>query len=231
MRDRIRESQAEALAKWRPLSGATHSIRETYKVLEANLSKAKQAADGAQNRVETLRDDDLMNREGRDRLIREAVQNGRDAVQKHLRSAEAALTIVKAECHEAALPRLDPSRESAARDEFRLLLDASPDPVASMAELVQRDDELAGVAVSSYAESWMRARGIPKAQEAAQSIRRLAAELAVDSNDPARRKVGEAAAQVSALDDALVTTGSITHTSLEAAEEAAVSAGVRGADA
>ena len=89
MRDRIRELQAEALNKWRPMSGVTHNVREAYKALEANLSKATQAANSTQWRVEQLRDDDTMNVVGRDRLIREAIAKGKAEVAKYQRSADA----------------------------------------------------------------------------------------------------------------------------------------------
>ena len=227
LRERIRESQAEALNRWRPLSGVTHNVRETYKILEANLSKALQAAASAQYRVEQLRDDDVMNPAGRERLIREAIAKGKSEVRKYQSAADAAVLVIKANLQEGALPRVDPAREAMLREELRMRVEASPDPVAEMFVLAQDpDSELAACAASSYGESLLRAKGVSKAPEAAQSIRAVAAEVSAQSVDPARRAIGEARAKVSALDDALITTGSITHTSLESAREAAQSAGV-----
>jgi hypothetical protein len=226
-RERIRVARDEALAKWRPLSGATYSIRETYKSLEANLSKAKQAADSAQMKVEHLRDDDLMNRDGRDRLIREAIQQGKAEVRKYQTAADACFTILKAEVAQAAVPRFkDPQREGLARDELRVRLDGATDPVAVLFELAQREDELGAVACSSYAESYLRAKGVRDAPKVAQAILGVAVEAAAQSADPARRAVGEAHAKIGALTDALVCTGSITRDALQAAGQAAQAAGV-----
>ncbi len=111
-------------------------------------------------------------------------------------------------------------------EELRLRLDGAIDPVAELAQLAQRDDELGAVACSSYCESLLRAKGIAKAPEVAQMVRTVAAESAVNSADPARRAVGEAQASISALDDALICTVSITRDALEAAGEAATMAGV-----
>ena len=227
MHERIRELQAEALNKWRPLSGVTHNVREAYKSLEANLSKATQAANSTQYRVEQLRDDDTIYPEGRARLIREAIAKGKAEVAKHQRAADACVVVIKANLTQAAIPRMDPQREAFARDELRVRLDGAVDPVAVLFELASRDDEMGAVACSSYAESWMRAHGVADAPKVASSIRGVAAESASQSADPARRAVGVAHAGVSALDDALVTTGSITHTALEAADGAALAAGVR----
>ncbi len=124
LRDRIRESQAEALSRWRPLSGVTYSIRETYKTLEANLTKALQAAASAQYRVEVLRDDDLMNPAGRERLIREAIEKGKSEVRKYQSTADAAVLIIKAQLQEAALPRVDPAREAMVRQELMMRVEA-----------------------------------------------------------------------------------------------------------
>ncbi len=65
LRERIRVFQTKLSLSARSLSGATYSIRETYRSLESNLSKAKHTADSTQHRVEQLRDDDLSNRVGR----------------------------------------------------------------------------------------------------------------------------------------------------------------------
>ena len=76
------------------------------------------------------------------------------------------------------------------------------------------DSELGGGAASSYGESLLRAKGISKAPEAAQSIRAVAAEVSAQSADPlAVRRRGTSQGQRD-WTTRLVCTGSITHTAL-----------------
>ena len=79
---------------------------------------------------------------------------------------------------------MDPQREAFARDELRVRLDGAVDPVAVLFELASRDDEMGAVACSSYAESYLRAKGIARAPEVAQSLRGVAMDAAVESADP-----------------------------------------------
>jgi len=217
--ERIEQIEAEKLTAWRRLSGATTTTRELYVTYESASSAAKKAARSAQAEVERLRADDTMYPEGRKRLIAEAIAKGNAEVKKQRDRMETAIEVLKAHLSESAVPRLDKAREMPARDELRLILDGSPDPAVMMMQLAQRDDELGAVAASSYGESYLRGRGIPKAQEAAQSIRGVAAASAVRSADVQRRAIGEAFAQIGTLEQALACTNEIVRTALGAAQE------------
>ncbi len=76
------------------------------------------------------------------------------------------------------------------------------------------------VAVTSYAESYLRARIIPNAKQAAAMIREVAAASAAHSSDPGRRAVGEARAELGALEKALTCTNQIVGDTLNAVQQA-----------
>jgi len=224
LRAKIEADEAANLAAFRKHSGVTHSARETFKTYEAAASNAKKAANSAQYKVEQLRADDTMNPVGRSRLVKETIEKGRAEVKKQQDRMEATLQVLKAELSTAALPRLDKSREMAARDELRMILDGAPDPVGAMAELAGGDDELAAVAVSSYGESYLRAKGVANAQETAAKIRESASASAHQSADPTRRAIGEARGAFGELEKARVATQYFTREALDAAEEAGADA-------
>jgi hypothetical protein len=230
LQEQIAASEQAHLAKWRGRSGVTHTARELYKNLEAAASQAKMAANTAQSKVDRLRADDLMPVAGKRRLVAEALAQGKADVKKHTDRMAATLLVLDAELGTAALPRLDPQREAFARDELRLRLDGAADPVAVLFELAQGDGELAAVAVSSYGESYLRAKGIPRAKEAHAGVRNVAAAYADQSADPARRAIGEARAELPELHKAQACTISITRTALQAAEGAALEVGVKVAE-
>ncbi len=220
LRDKIEADERATLETWRKHSGATHTSRELFKNYENAARAAKMAANGAQSKVERLRADDLMNPEGRRRLVREALEQGRAEVKKHQDRMEASLDVLKAELSQAAVLRVDPKRESPAREELRMLLDGAADPVAAMIDCAQRDDELGAVCASSYGESYLRGRGIPDARAAHESVRSVAVACAAKSTDPIRRAAGEARAEFGSLEKSRDATQYFTNTALEAAKEA-----------
>ena len=108
---------------------------------------------------------------------------------------EATLKVLDATLQVAALPKLDKTRESAAKEEVSLIIGASPEPALTILELAQRDDDIAAVVTNgTWPESLLRSKGIgvQQAKDAAQQARRVAAAAAATSADPVRRAVGEA---------------------------------------
>jgi hypothetical protein len=221
LREQITAKEQATIEAYRRHSGVTHAAGELFKNYEAAARQAKAAANGARSTVERLRADDTIPADSRRRQVREALATGRADVKRWQDRMDDALVVLKAHLAVDAVPRVDPKRETPAREELRMVLDGAVDPVATMIELAQHDDELGAAAASSYGESYLRAKGTPKAKEAHQQVRAVAAASARFSNDPTRRAIGEAHGAVGELDKAMGCTHQIARADLEAAEEAA----------
>lgn len=218
LKDEIEADEAAALVKWRRHIGVSGGVREMYNIFTEAAYDAKAAARTTQSRVEALRADDVMNPEGRKRLVAEAIADGKAKVKKHQERMGAALKVLEAQLYVCALPRLDRTREAAARDEFRLIMDRTRDPVGTILELAQRDDEIGAVAASSYGESYLRGSGVYDAKDLAEKVRNAAAASADRSSDPGRCAAAEARAELVELAKVRDRVSYLTSTTLQAAD-------------
>lgn len=201
LRERIEQMELEARAKWRPLAQVTPNAARLFAQLEDDLNHAKQVARGAAHKAEGYLQDDTLYPEGRARLAREATQEGQERAKDYLRRAQGCVSVIAAETQHALVPPLDPAREMPARDELRMLVEMSPDPVAAMQEATARSRELASVACSSYGESLLRAKGVHDAPEHHSAVRMQAAASAMASGDPAYELAGKAYRELSTLEN------------------------------
>ncbi len=198
-----RQRMATTHQRWRGLASQLGSgAAAAWRDYEAAVRELETVSNSAALRVAQLRKDDLIPAEGRRRLIDEALADGRTKRAAAAKQMQAARTVLAAKARSAALPRLDPAREMAARDELRLLADASDDPLDALVELAAAESDLAAVAVSRYGESYLRARGVPKAPERHLLVQDRAVDAAKRSNDPTRRAAAEAYAALPELDAA-----------------------------
>ena len=229
LRDTIRAKDSELLLKWRRHAGLDADTLALYHGYERARAAAQQAANSAQSKVERLRDDDLMPVAGKQRLIREAIEEGQAGVRKAQQAMETTLTVLDAHLSVIATPTVDPKREALARDEIRDRLDGSTTLVSELLNLAQGDGDLAAIlANGTWAESFMRGQGtdIKQAREAAGTLRNIAAASAVQSSDPVRRAAAEAREELSDLQGSMANTTYSTRHALEDARAAAHAAGV-----
>lgn len=224
LREDIRRTESEKLLKFRSHTGVNQGVRDGYKAYETAVAAAKRAAQAAEARVKQLREDDSIFPDGKRRMIQQAIETAKSEVKTQQGRAEAAMKIIHASLHVAAQPKLDRTREMAARDELRLILDNSRDVTGTMLDLAQRDDELGAIAVSSYGESYLRAKGVQDAKGAMERIRTVAAASASKSNDPERKAAGVALDEMGTLEQSYACTNSIVNSTMDAAQEAGAGA-------
>jgi len=212
----IRGQLQDGLSAWRKTAAALGpSALASFEQYEQAAHDLQMASSSAAARVRQLRADDLLPDAGRRRLIDETLADAakkRDRARAQMRAAR---DVLAAKARASALPRLDPKREQAAREELRLLTDNAPDAAAVLLELAQRDDELAGVAVSSYGESMLRARGTPKAKDLHAVVQDVAVEAAAKSADPERQAAAAAVSALGQLDRATACAESVADAMLE----------------
>lgn len=204
---------------------ATPESRELYRNYTSAAVAAQNAAERARDIVAKLRRDDTMNLVGRDRLIHEAIEAGKAEVRKQQQRMAATVKIMRAHLEDVAQPRLPKDREMAAREEMRLLADASPSPVSVLGELAQRDDELGAVATSRYGEIYLRARGTQNAKGLHAEIRAGAAQAATQSSNPQRKAAGMALQNMAAVDGLTGTANYLAGSALNDAETPGITGG------
>lgn len=190
--------------RWRKLAaGLGPTAREVWRTYEHAARELRVVSDTAAQRVKQLREDDLLPDAGRRRLIDEARSEGTKARAAARARMKAAREVLAAKARVAALPKLSPEREQAAREELRLLTSGTNDPADVLLELATGDDELAAVAVSGYAESLLRAKGVPSAPAVYAAVCDHAVDAARRSADPARQVAAAAHVALGELDRAM----------------------------
>ena len=226
---KIHDDDSALLLKWRHHAGLDADTLELYHGYERARAAAHQAANSAQSKVEKLRDDDLMPAAGKARLVREAIEEGRNGGWKAQQALQVNLAVLDAHLAVVAMPRIDKDREALARDEIRTRLSGSPNLVSELLNLAQQDSDMAAIlANGTFAESFMRGQGtdVRRAKETAETLRRVAAASAVQSADPVRRAAAQAREDLGDLQGSMVNTDYIARHALEDARTAAWSAGV-----
>ncbi|NLG65271.1 MAG: hypothetical protein GX537_06665 [Actinobacteria bacterium] len=216
LRNALRQRQLAAHEQWRKLAaGLGPSAAETFREYERAAQELGVVSNSAAFRVKQLREDDLLPDAGRRRLISDALSEGakkRDAARARMRTAR---EVLAAKARAAAMPKLDPKREAAAREELRLLTGGTNDPADVLLELAKGDDELAAVSVSSYSQSLLRAKGVRKAPELHKAVQDVAVHTARRSADPKRRAAASAYSALGELDRAMACSESLAEGTLE----------------
>lgn len=198
-------AQAQRLLDEQSTAGAT--LREAFTGLPA---PEMHTADLVLNRVGNIRahtlagvaqldkyarDDTLPDR-ARQRLHREAAANTRRAIEEAVTEGESAVEILATMLVDAAQPVFPEGGDRAeARDELRMLLDASSDPRETIRQLATgQDARLAALAASSFGENYLRARGVH--EDTIRLTRVEVAHAALTSTDVRRRTAAQALQRV-----------------------------------
>jgi hypothetical protein len=146
--------------------------------------------------LDALAVNDLLPDRGRDRLTRETRTVAGQALDAIADRSETALKLLEAGLMAAAQPAFpDGQDREEARQELRMLLDASEDPAQTIRRLAAgADQRLAALAAGSYGSTYLRSRGIPEPVITATAT--FAAQAATASSDPRRAAAARALVQV-----------------------------------
>jgi hypothetical protein len=187
--------------QWQQHSHATPQTAMYTTQLNDISRQMKQTAANAASVINGLKENDTMAPEGKLRLISEATSAAKAKMAKLEATQRAVEAAVAKDLTAAALPQVDAAREQLARQELLMLLQSSPNPEALLIDLASKGGELAGVAVSSFGESYLRAQGMkPKdAVDAHSLIEVSAVAAAVSSPNPAQAKAAQAYAALPTL--------------------------------
>ena len=149
-------------------------------------------------RLDALATSDLIPREGRQRVTRETKAVAAAALRELGSRSEGAITIIETGLTAAAQPQFPAGADrEEARQELRMLLDAAPDPAEAVRAIAAGSDQrLAGLAVSSYAASYLRAKGVD--ERTIRQVAVFAAQAGLSSDNPARQAAARA---LTRLDD------------------------------
>jgi hypothetical protein len=162
------------------------------------VGEVRRHVHSAVQQLDSLAGNDTFAPAGRDRLIRERKAITAVALKEVDARSSVAVKLLEAGLTDAAQPEFPADADRAeARDELKLLLDASDDPATTVRELVAGSDQrLAALAAGTFAASYLRSRGVDEATIAA--TRTFTAQAALSSGDPTREAAARA---LTKLDD------------------------------
>lgn len=154
---------------------------------------------GAAAQLDALATNDLLPDRARARLTGEARETARKALDEAANRSNTAILTLEAGLLAQAQPEFPAGADRAeAREELKLLLDASPDPAGMIRHLAAgHDQRLAALAVGSFGASYLRSRGVPEPVITANQV--FAAQASMRSSDPRRRAAARALARVNDL--------------------------------
>lgn len=196
------DSASEDLAAVSPDLSADQlppALRGLARQVTETIGEVRRHVHTAAARLDQLADDDLIPDRGRERLTREA----REAAERAVRDADAragtALDVLEAGLTATTQPTFPAGADRAeARERFKLLADASNDAAAVVRELVGgSDDELAAIAASPFARTYLQARGVPA--DVIATVATFAAQAALTSGDPTREAAARGLLQLDTL--------------------------------
>jgi hypothetical protein len=174
-------------------------VRRLSSEATSAISDVRKQVHHAAGNLDALAANDLLPQRGKERLINKAKATTAAALRELDARSESAIMALEAGLTATAQPSWPAGADRAeARESFRLLVDAeADDPAAIVRELVtDPDPALAAVAASSYAQTYLRSRGVPQGVITATAT--FAAQHALTSTDPTRRA---AALALTKLDD------------------------------
>lgn len=192
IRSALAAKRQESIDAFQPHSLATRSAA----VLSVELQRAGddmlKLAHTTAAKVAALEADDVMNPAGRDRLLAETRAGAASTLKQLKQRQNDALTRLRGSLRASALPKVRGDREMPARDEARMMLDATPDPEIAMMEMAERGGELAAVVTGSWGESYLRARGVREAPRYHEIVQTAAIGASAMGADPALSAAGKA---------------------------------------
>ncbi|TVL91937.1 hypothetical protein CD790_14760 [Streptomyces sp. SAJ15] len=113
----------------------------------------------AHDELEKLRLNDTLYPEGRKRMMTELLDDAEEKINQKVSTADANATIARASFVVGAMPQMSKGRDLIAREDARLILDASKDPISMITHLAQRQDDVGALVVTQWGADYLRARG------------------------------------------------------------------------
>ncbi|KUO21468.1 hypothetical protein [Streptomyces dysideae] len=141
-----RELPAEGRAK----------LADAMKIVNSYMPLAK-SAHGA---LEKLRLDDTMALEGKKRMMQELLTDAEQKIVDKQRTADNQATVARASFVVSAFRKLPKGQEAIARQDARMILEASPHPAVRLAQLALRQDDVGALVVTQWGHDYLEARGV-----------------------------------------------------------------------
>lgn len=113
----------------------------------------------AYEKMEDLRLNDTMFPEGKKRMMQELLTGAEDKADKKHETADANATVARATFIVSAFPKLARNEEMIARQDARMILDASQTPDAEIARLALRQDAVGALVVTQWGADYLHTRG------------------------------------------------------------------------
>lgn len=113
----------------------------------------------AYTKMEDLRLNDTMHPDGRKRMMQELLTDAETTADKKHETADNNATVARAAFIVSAFPKLSKGQELIARQDARMILDASQTPDSEIARLAFRQDGVGALVVSQWGADYLRARG------------------------------------------------------------------------
>ncbi|MDH2391257.1 hypothetical protein QCN29_21220 [Streptomyces sp. HNM0663] len=114
----------------------------------------------AYEKLEKLRLDDTMFPEGKKRMMQELLTDAEQKTEDKQRSADNNAVVARASFITAAFPALSKNREAIAREDARMILDASKDPDVRLGQLALRQDDVGALVVTQWGRDYLESRGL-----------------------------------------------------------------------
>jgi hypothetical protein len=111
------------------------------------------------DQLEKLRLNDTMYPEGRKRMMQELLTDAEDKTEQKHDTADANAKVAYASFIVSAFPKLARSEEMIARQDARMILDASKEPDHEIARLALRQDAVGALVVTSWGADYLHSRG------------------------------------------------------------------------
>ncbi|MCT2592231.1 hypothetical protein LHJ74_20385 [Streptomyces sp. N2-109] len=118
----------------------------------------------AHRELDRLRMDDTIFPDGRRRMMTELLADAEDKTKEKADQAASQAQVARALFVVDAFPQLTRTRELVARQDARMILDASPDPVTALARLALRQDDIGALVVTAWGADYLTSRGCDERQ-------------------------------------------------------------------
>ncbi|MDX3868015.1 hypothetical protein [Streptomyces europaeiscabiei] len=140
-------------------TGLPSEGREQLRTAMSAVNTYSTLVTSAYTKLEDLRLNDTMFPEGRKRMMRELLADADDKAERKHETAEANATVARATCIVSAFPKLSRSEETTARQDARMILDASKEPDTTIAQLAFRQDAVGALVVTQWGADYLHTRG------------------------------------------------------------------------
>jgi hypothetical protein len=156
------------------------------------IGEVRQHVHRAAGNLDSHAANDLLPDKARRRLIAETKGLAAQALREVDSRSDLSLTLLEAGLIDAARPSVPAGADRGeAREELKMILDASDDPAGRIRQLAAGSDQrLAALAAGSYGASYLRAHAVP--EDVIRSTAVFAAQAGIHSGDPRREAAGRA---------------------------------------